>query len=284
MVGSEEGVPQRLPMLEQSALVVAHPDDEILWFSSIVKHVDRVIICFLTIEGEDQISEGRKRALSAYPRGQVTELAIPEAVVYDYVDWQNPHPTNYGLELRDSERGSRREGIYSGNFAMLFTRLKEILTGYQNVITHNPWGEYGHAEHVQVYRAVRQAQRQHGFDLWYSNYCSNKSFRLASSYISGYRSDYITLSTGKAFATEVRNLYFHHGCWTWYDDYEWFNEESFIRDNGAARQEGGHGHYFPLNVVKIKVVENDEAWRGRRARLVSAFARLLGLPEPPCGM
>lgn len=274
----------RLPILNRSALVVAHPDDEILWFSSIVKHVDCVIICFLSIEGKDQISEGRKQALAAYPRGQVTELAISEALVYDYVDWQSPQPTDYGLELRNSERGSRRETTYCDNFAALFTRLKEVLTGYQNVVTHNPWGEYGHAEHVQVYRAVRQVQKQHGFNLWFSNYCSNKSFHFATSYISGYRSDYMTLATEKSFAADVRDLYLRHGCWTWYDDYEWFNDESFIQDNGMARQKAGHGHLFPLNVIRINDVENDEAFKGRRVRLVNALARFLGLPEPIRGM
>ena len=31
----------------KSILVVAHPDDEILWFSSILASVDHVILCYL---------------------------------------------------------------------------------------------------------------------------------------------------------------------------------------------------------------------------------------------
>ena len=31
---------------KNSVLVVAHPDDEILWFSSIIKDVDKIIIVF----------------------------------------------------------------------------------------------------------------------------------------------------------------------------------------------------------------------------------------------
>ena len=34
-------------ILEQSILVVAHPDDEILWFSSIADKIHAIVICFM---------------------------------------------------------------------------------------------------------------------------------------------------------------------------------------------------------------------------------------------
>ena len=33
--------------LEQAVLVVAHPDDEILWFSGIFSFVGMVLVCYL---------------------------------------------------------------------------------------------------------------------------------------------------------------------------------------------------------------------------------------------
>ena len=33
--------------LERSVPIVAHPDDEVLWFGSILEQVDRIIICYV---------------------------------------------------------------------------------------------------------------------------------------------------------------------------------------------------------------------------------------------
>ena len=271
-------------MLKSSVLVVAHPDDEILWFSSIVKRVDHIVICFLEIGGNPIASEGRARALQEFPLKQITVLGIKEAGVYDPVDWMRPKPSEVGLALRKEERGSHREATYMRNYGELTARLRKLLANYKNVITHNPWGEYGNAEHVQVYRAIKDVQVKLGFNVWISNYCSNKSFRLMESYITGYRSNYVTLATDKAFAAEVCNLYKRNHCWTWYDDFEWFNDESFIQDNGMEHCSVGRGHFFPLNVVRMELPNNTNVQRGRRARLLRLLARILRLPEPRSDM
>ena len=267
---------QPLQMLERSALVVAHPDDEILWFSSVVKNVDHIVFCFLELEDDSAVSEGRRRALRDFPLQQISSLGIKEAGVFN----MRPQPTVTGLELCRAHSGSRQKSVYVQNFDELRQHLRQVLTGYQNVITHNPWGEYGHEEHVQVYRAVKDVQAQLGFDVWVSNYCSNRSFRLMESYITGFRSDYVTVPVNKEFATEVRDLYKRNGCWTWYDNFEWFNEESFIRDHGMVYSAAGYGHLFPLNIVRMELSERTAVQLGRRLRLLRLLARLLRLPEP----
>jgi LmbE family N-acetylglucosaminyl deacetylase len=42
---------------DEFAIVVAHPDDEILFASSIIKEATRIIVCFSDIPGEDTISK-----------------------------------------------------------------------------------------------------------------------------------------------------------------------------------------------------------------------------------
>jgi LmbE family N-acetylglucosaminyl deacetylase len=265
---------------DNSVLVVAHPDDEILWFSSVVKNVDRIVFCFSETDNNSAHSEGRKFVLRDYPHKQISALHIKEGNTFNLADWKRPRPTREGLEFRNMGYASSRKAIYKQNFSELCERLREILKGYRNVITHNPWGEYGHEEHVQVYRAVKSVQAQLGFDVWVSNYCSNRSFRLMESYISGFRSDYVTVPVDKEFAAEVRDLYKRHDCWTWYADYEWFNEESFIRDDGLVYSATGRGHLFPLNVIRMDLSSNVRVQPGRRLRLLRLVARLLRLPEP----
>ena len=46
--------------IENSTLVVAHPDDEILWFGSIVNKCKKVIICFGP-SNNFELSDGREK-------------------------------------------------------------------------------------------------------------------------------------------------------------------------------------------------------------------------------
>ena len=60
-----------MEMFEKSILVVSHPDDENLWFSSILSKVDKFILCFLPVESEPVWNEVRRKTQSAYPLDNV---------------------------------------------------------------------------------------------------------------------------------------------------------------------------------------------------------------------
>ena len=47
-------------------IVVAHPDDEIIFSSSIVKNAKKVVICFNDVQGNKALSEKRSRSVKAY--------------------------------------------------------------------------------------------------------------------------------------------------------------------------------------------------------------------------
>lgn len=234
-------------MFEKSVIVVAHPDDEILWFSSILDKVDGVVICYLDGKSDPALSNGREKSLLEHPVKNICSLEINSARVFNTADWNNPAITRFGLNL------SKREVIkeYEGNYYKVKDQLKNTLKDYGNVFTHNPWGEYGHEEHVQIYRAVKELQGKMKFNLWFSNYCSNSSFNLMLRYISGFDSGYVTLPTNKALGNYVMGLYKENNCWTWYDDWKWFNEEAFMKDRNHLDEVKTYGHFFPLNMIKF---------------------------------
>src|SRR5690606_34980381 len=58
---------------------------------------------------------------------------------------------------------------YRRNYAMIRSRLADQLLAGMNVFTHAPWGEYGHEDHVQVYRVLESLRDEIGFTLWVSN-------------------------------------------------------------------------------------------------------------------
>ncbi|MEM3101646.1 MAG: hypothetical protein QXT99_09900 [Candidatus Nitrosotenuis sp.] len=234
-------------ILKDSVLIVAHPDDEILWFSSIFDKVNEVVFCFINSRSNPQWTVGRKQVLSELPIKKVSCLALDESEVFNGADWENPEITRFGIKITKNGVSDKK---YIENYSKIKEELRVKLINYNNVFTHNPWGEYGNEEHVQVYMVVKEFQKEMGFNHWFSNYCGNKSYNLMLRYIAGFDSNYITLKVNKTLVTYVKSLYEKNRCWTWYEDWVWFNEESFMRDNDIDIDNKMYGHIFPLNMIK----------------------------------
>lgn len=239
-----------LKMLEKSIIVSAHPDDEILWFSSILDKVDELIICFLDHKSYPDWKAGREKTLSEYPLKNISSLGIDESEVFNGADWANPVITKFGIKISNKNVSDKK---YIENYYKLKNQMEKRLAGYRNVFTHSPWGEYGSEDHILVYRVIRKLKEDMKFNLWFSNYCSNKSFNLMLRYIDGFNSEYVTLKTNKKLGNCIQSLYKGNGCWTWYADWEWFNEESFMKDKTFEDGIKTHGHIFPLNMIKMEL-------------------------------
>lgn len=234
-----------------AALVVAHPDDEILWFSSIVARVARVIVCYSALASSPAISAGRERVLPRLPYSSLACLKLAEAEVFNTADWPDPVPTGVGLAVRLRQHSthafSRRR--YATNFRRLCGRLESELSGFPLVFTHSPWGEYGHEEHVQVFRAVASLQPRLGFRLCVPAYASNRSVRLFARHASQVTAPVFVAPTDRALATAVMKEYQREGCWTWSDDYQWPAEESFIEWPGGPPSGAFDG--FALRFIQL---------------------------------
>ena len=237
-------------ILEKSIIIASHPDDEVLWFSSILEKVNEIVICYLDIASYPKLTIGRRKSLSEYPLKNISFLAVEESEAFFGANFNSPVITSYGIEI---SRKGKSDKKYIENYHNIKENLRKHLAGCQNVFTHNPWGEYGHEEHIQIYRIIKELQKKMEFDLWFSNYCSNKSFPLIIKYISEFDSEYITLKTNKKISNNIRDLYKKNGCWTWYDDWKWFDEESFIKDKTCKESVNKYGRAFPLNLIKVEV-------------------------------
>ena len=262
-------------LLEQSKLVVAHPDDEVLWFSSVLEHVEQVIICFLEFPPQPALGTARRASLSAYPLNTAECLEIDESQSFDDRNWRDPMETAYGVKITRHRQASTR---YEQNYSILVTCLRERLKNCRNVFTHNPWGEYGHEEHVQVYRAIEFLQRELGFRIWFSNYCGNRSAKLMLAWLAERKMEHVTLPTNRALSHQIANLYKRHGCWTWFDDYNPPSEESFLRDiTGDAPVDLQH-QLVPINMLYTRFSTAEKRTKGgfrRFAQIMRRSGRLL---------
>ncbi|MBD9623360.1 hypothetical protein IB279_10435 [Ensifer sp. ENS06] len=262
--------------LKNSVIIGAHPDDELLWFTSILRKVDEVIILYRDIWSEPQMGDARAAAIKAYPRGNVRFLEMAETGSFDCADWTNPKPGPFGMEF--GTEGTRRKAkrivkkslsqimpgsfrhstrpiaqAYRDNYETLYRTLLPLLKPDMNVFTHNPWGEYGHEDHVQVFRVLDRLRDEIGFKLWMSNYCTERSMPLAMQYFSRRPQDYIRLPADKGFAEQVANIYRQHGCWTWRDDWIWFDDECFMEAPSSKPESGGF-HLLPMNLFNFGTV------------------------------
>ena len=249
-------------VLEKSIIVAAHPDDENLWFSSVLSKVDSIILCFLPVASSPVWTEGRRKSLADYPLENITCLELEESEVFWGADWSHPVKTEYGLEITDNVLP---DTLYRKNYYSLVTQLRETLRGCENVFTHNPWGEYGHVEHVQVYRAVKSLQAELQFRLWYTGYVSNKSASLMAREYPTMGRNLGMMRTDKALAESIAGLYKKNECWTWYEDYEWCEYETFVLDIDNVEQKGQKGSVLSLNMIDVGI----EPVTKRKTRLQS---------------
>ena len=238
-------------MLERSIIVAAHPDDELLWFSSILGRVNEVIVCYMGSESNPRLGVGRRKSLAEYPIKTISALNIDQSdIVFNAADWQRPVVTEYGIQIVH-ERNRTRKEKYKNNYDEIKHQLEKRLDGVRNVFTHNPWGEYGHEEHIQVYRVVKSLQAKMPFNLWYSNYVSNKSFKLMMQHVDRLCFECVTCEPNIVLTADVKSLYERNKCWTWYGDWECFKEEVFIQERVSQEARQWRGRLFPTNLIKV---------------------------------
>lgn len=264
--------PGNSDLFDRSALVVAHPDDEILWFSSIFERVNAIIFCYSEVPSNPTWSEGRRKSLEEFPGDNIISLGISESEAINHAAWPCPASNDRGLAIENP--GSRAR--YDSNYSELEEKLSRLLPAYRTVFTHNPWGEYGHEEHVQVYRAVERLQVKNSFDIRVSNYASNKSMVLMQQQLDKIAGDYLQLPTRIDSATRIMKIYQRNQCWTWYNDYEWFSQEAMLPIAGEQMDAAPQfGHYFPVNLLQVRIPPQI---LNRKHRLANSLSRLLGRP------
>ncbi len=247
-----------------TAVVVAHPDDETLWLSSIVASADRIVLSFGAVFENARLSEGRRQAVVALPLAGIVDLAIPESGTGFLIDPKAAEPAPTGIRIADAAARER----YDANYWRLLERLRAALAGFRDVYTHNPWGEYGHPEHIQVHRAVAALQSELGYTLWFSNYVGAASWSLARRLAGEVRwTQRRTAQPDLVTARRLMRVYRQHGAWTWNPAHRWPARETLYAQSPAGRGVPRHpiaGEWL-LDVAGLRWWS--PPWRPARRRL-----------------
>ena len=233
--------------LSNAVVVVAHPDDEILWFSSVLDQASGIVVCFTDAEHSPEIGAARQKSLDEHHYAdKINNLDLEQVKSHNQSAWPEPEETDYGLRLT---RSPERDGPFIDQAARVSAALEPIIARADSVFTHNPWGEYGHEDHVQVCRIVTDLAGEHGADVWYSGYVSNKSVSLMRRYAGGFDHNYHSMSVDTERARAIADVYFRNEAWTFVDDYQWFDSECFIKGPLSARS--SPGWLIPVNFIRV---------------------------------
>ena len=133
----------------QTLVVFAHQDDDLLW-----------MMPFWPVTS--------KFLLAAYPAAPIFEdltTSFPPQLNY-HVRW-TPIWGTVDNDIWAEIFTDRCKRAPIVNLATLKSHLRPYLTSsIKRIVTHNNWGEYGHAQHRLVNMAVRQLAVEKGVDVW----------------------------------------------------------------------------------------------------------------------
>lgn len=260
---------------DRLAIVMAHPDDEVLWASSMLRAAEKIVLVYGEWPGEAVITEGRREAMAAFPLPTLDWLALPETGVFDSASWPEVRETDYGLYphrvLRILDHFNPDQ--YRAQFGTLREALRPRLAGIRNVIAHGPWGEYGHEEHVLVFRAVASLQAEMGFQLWVPAYVGPKSEALMRRNLRFVGKPTPPMPIDAGFAEEIARIYKRTQTWTWSDSYVWPASEHFLPWVAEGLPEGQRA--TPADVQRIVLPADSDAWRKFLPKRREAARKLL---------
>jgi hypothetical protein len=232
-------------------LVFAHPDDEVLWASSMLMKASKIITCFLDSPDDTKVSSGRRKAIKSYPLDNFINLEFKETGVFRSSDWRNPVDTEHGVLCATNYRD------YAKAFDAIKSKLLSLISKGQTIVTHNPWGEYGHEEHILVYKVIQDISSELNLNILVSGYVSNRSLYLMNNHIGEIGDKYFYKEPDHEMGAVLKQFYQNCNCWTMPDDYQWPPHEIFyeIVNYGNLGADPHMRATIPMNIILFNQVE-----------------------------
>lgn len=183
-------------------LIVAHPDDEILWFNPY--YFDEIVIVYCRRHDKEAFEKQRRDALSRHPlKDRIRLLALEEPGF-----WKDPSRI---VQYTESE-----------NLLLELLKTEYLHKSVDVVYTHNEVGEYGHKDHILVSQCVHRV-----FSDKYPIWMPVKGINESS--INGFpqMTHKIPLNDFK----EIRQIYADNQVWTWNFTYLPKERETYYSKN-----------------------------------------------------
>lgn len=169
--------------MAEYTILIAHPDDEILWMWPALDHAKK-IICVSSDRNNPNRVWCRERRLCLEELGRQLHVKVK---CFDY------NSEFYRLSTRDGQLKALAETV-----------MKEIKGP---VFTHNAWGEYGHIDHILCHYFAKHS----GFDVHTTDIAIESNWLPVHPAIR-YEN---RLSMTDRLYKGMKAIYDARGCWTW---------------------------------------------------------------------
>jgi len=172
-------------------MLIAHPDDEVIFGWPVLARAKRIICCS-TDQGNPARPFGTRR------RDALMHIGAMVGAEVFYFD----HPSEF-------YRANARDGSLERLAAPVLALLQQFPGP---LYTHNPWGEYGHLDHVLVHQIARCSGRP----LLVSDMATHANWLPVHPYLVG---DFVfAADLDPAFYARCKSVYDAQGAWTWSQD------------------------------------------------------------------
>ncbi|MBP9675015.1 MAG: hypothetical protein KBD63_07965 [Bacteriovoracaceae bacterium] len=180
-------------------MIVAHPDDEIIWFEPV--WVDLIIVVFSARADSEFISKKRAEFIKMHPLGEKCLFMAMDEI---------PNQENLKAWERVLEK-------YIKEYIEKRLNLLIPACAITDVFTHGPMGEYGHPHHILIHDVVKKIFKEKNTVIWAPNLLYAKKGKV------------LIIRRNMNLYRELKKLYVHHNIWTWKDEYLPSQYESFYQ-------------------------------------------------------
>ena len=90
------------PFAGDVVVVVAHPDDEVLWLGAALPFAHRIVMVLPGHAVNTDLAAARARAIAGYPLNSLETLPLQTAGVHQQSDLLRRRPIGYGVSLMES--------------------------------------------------------------------------------------------------------------------------------------------------------------------------------------
>jgi len=190
-------------VINMKILIVAHPDDEILWFDS--RSFDLIVIAFLGRHDKPEIENKRLKVINMHPeKNKIILFSISESGYW-----------------KDKSRHQEHNKVKMQLMNLLETLFNKYVPS--EVYTHNHLGEYGHFDHILIHNCVVQVLQNH-CQIWFPFKFTQKLCKYIPHQV---EKIYIPMNIEHFY--QIREIYIQHEAWTWNFNYQPSPTECFYR-------------------------------------------------------
>jgi len=169
--------------------MVAHPDDEILWFNP--SYFDKIFIFFSDRHDRPEMKAARLRAISEHPlRDKIELMGITEPGLFKNKTRTHEYAIAYETVLRAMETIKQTNKI-------------------TELFTHNKQGEYGHDDHVLLHNAAHDVFAPDQVAIW----CPMKFIKFK--FLFKWNKVTREIENDIPLFKKIRAIYVKHHAWTW---------------------------------------------------------------------